>query len=300
MPPTSEALRKGLSTLPLKARSFVLIIQSSREPATLITNRFLVSIKNTIVLLSITALLLPSSILASTSSLAVLPGGWVPDPAASSPEMRRWAARMVSEKAAARVQFRQLADALLNPRKLGLREDSNFTPTALQAFTYRRADCVGFAYLAIALGRTVGLDLDLVIVGEVFAEQQQQDLRIERRHVAAALRLDSGLLILDFAGLSAAYPSALQFVDRATGRGIFLANRSAQSLLAGEIEEALLWGRLALLLAPDLRAARNNFSAAWQRTAHYQAAPDALPAISEAAIAECPAIRRQSGSCHRQ
>jgi|CXWL01.1.fsa_nt_gi hypothetical protein len=242
--------------------------------------RLRASMKRTIVRASLSVLFwgtgLASATLAASPSEAP-PASGPRDLLALTPPMRAWVHRVApafdaTERARqlafdATERARQLARALLGP-ELGLVEVVGPTTSAAEVFASRRANCVGFALLAVALGRELGLPLSFALAGGVESYAVRGDLRIGTGHLAASWGRAGRLQILDFAGVGKPRAGALDLVADRTAAAVFHANRGAERLLAGgdrAAPEAVAALEIAVAFDPGLEQAWVNLGVARRR-----------------------------------
>lgn len=162
-----------------------------------------------------------------------------------SREMRVWLDLHVQRVSDARGRAQRLFAALVDFNGLGLEQVLDHTPTAAEAFRSRRANCVGFALLYVALAQELGLPAGFLLSDRAEASRRAGALAVEDRHLAAALAIDGGLWLVDFGGLQRA-PGSAQTVDLSTVTALFLSNRGTELLLAARPREALLVLRCAV------------------------------------------------------
>lgn len=196
-------------------------------------------------------------------------------PLALTPDMRAWVHRQVSVSAPPELRWRRLARALNTSPDLRFTEIRVGTATASEAFATRRANCVAFALLAVAMAREVGLDAYFVLMNEIEGYEGRSDLRIAYGHLAAGFGAPERRTVLDLGGLTRPSGNRARRVSDATALAIFYSNRGAERLLEGEAEAALPWLRRAVDLDSALPRAWVNLGVAERRAGHPQAAVDA-------------------------
>ena len=109
---------------------------------------------------------------------------------AITPEMQRFAEEAVAGASTPRGKVRALLEAIIDPARLGLRFAEDATYGAAEVFERRRADCLSFTALFVALSRHVGLDAKFneVDVPPVWDLSDSGTL-IRYRHMNALIRL---------------------------------------------------------------------------------------------------------------
>ncbi len=183
-------------------------------------------------------------------------------PLAVTPTMRAWldAAPRASQSDLDRL--RGLLGRLLAPGDDRIHEDPSSTPTAAEAFARRRADCVGFALLFVALARTDGVDARFALSPAIERTDQAGNLRIQRTHVAATF---DGR-IFDFGGEQPFDTGGHREVSDRTAIALYFSNRGAQSLAAQRATDAVELLYRALRFDPSLSWVWTNLGVALRRT----------------------------------
>lgn len=148
-------------------------------------------------------------------------------------------------------RFALLAAALLGDDGLALEESLQRTPTAVEAFADRQANCLGLAYLTVALGRLADLPMAFVEESAPPALEQRDGVRVAHRHAAAGWRAGRHVWVLDFAGLRRRPADQVVVLTDHQARGLFYANRGAEALLAGDAPSAVVWLEAAVELVPE-------------------------------------------------
>jgi tetratricopeptide (TPR) repeat protein len=164
------------------------------------------------------------------------------DPMAVSPAMRDWVDRVLASGPVddgstewAMQRLRRLHEALTHAGPAGMVEIADPTPTAEEAFTSRRADCLGFAMLFVALARERGIAATFALASDVARIDRRAGLWIERAHFTA---LYAGR-IFEAAGERGQDPARDTAVSDRAAVALFLSNRGAQALIAGEAGAAV-------------------------------------------------------------
>ena len=190
------------------------------------------------------------------------------DPMGVSPAMHDWVSRVLEggpgddgSTVWAMQQLRRLHGALTNAGPASMLEIADPTPTAREAFASRRADCLGFAMLFVALARERGIAVTFALAAEVARVDRRAGLWIERAHFTA---LYAGR-VFDFGGERAQDPSRDTAVSDRAAMALFLSNRGAQSLIAGEAGAAVELFYRAVRSDPSLPWVWSNLGVALAR-----------------------------------
>ena len=180
-------------------------------------------------------------------------------------EIQSWAHRVAPPMAPPELRLRLLLRALADEEDGALQEIEGYTGTAIEAFESRRADCVAFAMLFVALSREVGVPTYFVMTRSAERFDDRGDLQVAVRHLAVGYGPVDRLRVIDFGGKSRPKRGLVEIVDDATASAIYHSNQGTQRLLRGQALAALLWLERAVELAPDLQAAQDNLAVAKRR-----------------------------------
>jgi tetratricopeptide (TPR) repeat protein len=159
-------------------------------------------------------------------------------------------------------RLRALLQAMTGRGPLAITEVSEPTPSAAEAFATRRADCVGFALLFVALARSAGVEAGFVLSATVEQIDRRASLVLRRTHLAAAF---AGR-VFDLGGESAFDPARHRAVADRTALALFFSNRGVQSLAAGHSREAVERLYDAVRLDPSLAWVWTNLGVALRRS----------------------------------
>ncbi len=186
-------------------------------------------------------------------------------PAQTTPAMNAWAEAVFrgfdsprgpkhlasSDQRHLAARFAHLAEALLAPEGLGLEESLERTPTAVEAFASRRANCLGLAHLTVALGRLADLPITFVEEAAAAALEERDGIRVAHRHAAAGWSEGEYVWVFDFAGLRRRPATDVVMLTDHQARGQLYANRGAEALLAGDPQSAVPWLEAAVELVSE-------------------------------------------------
>ncbi len=193
-------------------------------------------------------------------------GERVLEPLAIDAEMRSWLRSRMARWTRPEQRLAKLAEALLEGR--GGFGEVNFpepTPTAIEAFRSRSANCAGFALLFAALAREAGVPAFFVVVPQQRDRLRTGDLRVVEDHLAAGAFASGRLVIYDLGGRIRRPPPAARPVSDLTALAVFQSNRGTELLAAGRLPEAVERLQLAIELDPELAAAWVNLGVSKRR-----------------------------------
>lgn len=210
-------------------------------------------------------------------------------PGRMTDEMRAWARKMVPLKAESGERLRLLVEALLGPEGLDLEYERGYSGTAQEVFERRKANCLGFATLLVAMSRELEIDAYYVRVKGVERFTREGDLIVVSEHVTAGYSSIGGAWILDFLeGPSPDYRSVEPMSDL-EALALYYSNRGAELLLGGDHRGARDWLEVGVRLAPSWARIWTNLGVAQRRLGNLEAAGRSYRRASEADPNHLPA-----------
>lgn len=183
-------------------------------------------------------------------------------------EMRRYLHSDIAEQISTKGRQYGLFEALYNKSQLKLEYDSARTRTAQEAFAARSGNCLSLAIMTGAFAKEMGLnvsfqrvfvDPDWTRVDGVYFASGHVNITLGKTPSYESFRFGNGnLLTIDF------YPASREGKQHAYGVSeesiiaMYMNNRAAESLVAGEINNAYWWAREAIRQDPELLIAHNT------------------------------------------
>lgn len=161
-------------------------------------------------------------------------------------------------------------------RMLRLEYDASRTRTAAEAFDARAGNCLSLVMMTAALARELGLEVRFQRVdsaaawtrsGGMYAYSSHVNVVLGPprmpRHAGASWETD---LTIDFLPPDDLRGHRASEIDERTVRAMFLNNRAAEALAAGDADTAYAWARAAIEHAPGFMPAYNTLALVhWQR-----------------------------------
>jgi tetratricopeptide (TPR) repeat protein len=132
------------------------------------------------------------------------------------------------------------------------------TRDAIATFRDRKGNCLSFVNLFVGIAREAGLNPFYVEVTDSQTWNHQQGLVISQGHIVAGMYLGGALKTFDFIPYSPKVYRAFKPIDDLTAIAHFYNNLGAESLLAGNMDEAKRLISIAIELAPKFGNALNN------------------------------------------
>jgi tetratricopeptide (TPR) repeat protein len=160
-----------------------------------------------------------------------------------------------------------LADYLFKPEGLGITYEHDATYTVAEAYQQRKANCLTFTLLTVALAREAGLEAYGQDVSEALVWRQDEHATYRTTHVNAGVKVDQRRFTIDVASdqvLSRYPPNRIEDVRLLAQ---YYNNRSAELMVRGELKAALAHSQQSLKLDPGYPASWNNAGVLHMRNA---------------------------------
>ena len=156
------------------------------------------------------------------------------------------------------LRLQKLVELVFRADGLGLQYDPEATLTVAETFTARRANCLSFTLLFVALAREAGLDARVQEVGQVVTWYQNQGVIYNAGHVNVGLRMGDreGTVDLDRSVLYDRRGPRRISDQRALAH--FYNNRGAELMADGDVTSARAHYGMALQLDPRFVSSWNN------------------------------------------
>jgi tetratricopeptide (TPR) repeat protein len=164
---------------------------------------------------------------------------------------------------------------LFDPEKFFFDYEDRVTLTAAEAFERGGGNCVSFTNMFIAMGRAVGIPVQAALAYGPEGSQRVDDLVVVDSHVVAAYRHSAGKAIYDFQQQRERALVGYELLDDYWLMAIYLNNHAVELILDERIEEAQVFIKDALRLAPDFVDAYNNLGVSFRRLGQIDKALDA-------------------------
>ncbi|GAB1265834.1 tetratricopeptide repeat protein [Aurantivibrio infirmus] len=175
-------------------------------------------------------------------------------------EMRSFLKNSVNDLGSKRDKVENLFFAITDNPGLNIQYENTATLTAEQVFAERRANCVGFSSLFIAMARELGID---VYFQEVELPPEwasiDTDTLVQYRHVNVLVPMrgkQDAVVDFRYDRFSDTYPR--RRISDTEALGHFLSNFGMEALVAGELEKAKAYMLQALKVAPKKSFVWNN------------------------------------------
>jgi tetratricopeptide (TPR) repeat protein len=194
---------------------------------------------------------------------------------ALSPAMRQFLEREIEPLLRRHGAQRGFVQALQDMKQLRLEYDSVRTRTAAEAFDARAGNCLSLVVMTGALAKQLQLPVTYQALVGAPSWSRMGGLTIVNGHVnmVVAQRLIDRVATLDtapqvlieFGRLPLGRGQALQVVPEATIVAMFMNNRAAEHLVAGEMDDAYAHAKEAVLQNPQFAAAYNTLGVIYKR-----------------------------------
>jgi len=202
---------------------------------------------------------------------------------ALSEEMRSYlASSEMSTQLRHRGRQRGLIEALYNKKQLRLEYDSALTRNASEAFAARTGNCLSLVIMTAAFARELGMEVQFQSVlteevwgrsGDLYLAMGHVNLTLGKRRsemVAGYAEADS--LVVDFMPAADIRGQRTRVISEENIVAMYMSNRAAESLAAGQVNEAYWWIREAILRDPKYLSAYNTLGVVYRRHGDLQRA----------------------------
>ncbi|MEM8961430.1 MAG: hypothetical protein AAGD38_08135 [Acidobacteriota bacterium] len=198
----------------------------------------------------------------------------VADPYVVTPHMREWLMAQIDPNMDSETLLSVLAEDILDPERMALTYDHDATGTASEVFANRRANCLAFTNLFVALARDLDLPVYFVMVDGYEGFRRKGDLIVASEHIAVGYGFPDGKLVLDVSYGEVEYREVRRISDLAA-LSLFHGNRGGEALMAGDLDTAVEWLEVAVGLDPTIAANWTTYGVALRRSADLAGAENA-------------------------
>jgi tetratricopeptide (TPR) repeat protein len=207
---------------------------------------------------------------------------------AMSPAMQRYAEATLLHLPSVRDTRRALVSALYEPGAtgLGLGYDAETTRNAAQAFEARAGNCLSLVIMTASFAKYLGMPVSYqtVVVDDTFSRSQEMlfvnghvNLVLGRmKHRARLGDADPDFLTIDFLPAEQLRGQQTLGIDESTIVAMYMNNRAAEALAAGQINTSYAWARQAVLQDGQFLAGINTLGVVYLRAGHWGHAERAL------------------------
>ena len=160
----------------------------------------------------------------------------------------------------------RLQELLFDPEYLNIQYDDAANLTAAQAFQERRANCLSLVGLYITMARHFGLQVNYQTVQVRPVWDRRGEILILSEHVNALGRLGVyDHYIVDFTPQIRLQRDTAQQVSDEEALALYFNNMAVESLLENDLQQALQYGRYAIVTDPELDIAWNTLGSILNR-----------------------------------
>lgn len=203
-----------------------------------------------------------------------------------TPEMKDYAQQQIVRRQREKSPQQALFDALYAKGQLKLEYDSAMTRNAAQAFQARAGNCLSLVIMTAALAREAGLQVSFQSVAVDDNWSRSGNLYFSSGHVNLMLgkpRLDNRngydaheFMTIDFLPPDVLRRQVSQPLEEPTIIAMYMNNRAAETLVAGQVDDAYWWAREAIGHDPAFIPAYNTLGVIYQHHGDHAAAERVL------------------------
>jgi Tfp pilus assembly protein PilF len=169
-------------------------------------------------------------------------------------------------------------------QNLRLDYEAGETRTAAETFASRSGNCLSLAIMAGAFAKYLGMPTQYQIVRGLETWSRQGGIAFRNAHVnmvlgaarSDALTVKGSMLEVDFSPPGATHRRLAVPIAEETVVAMYLNNRAAEALAAGDVRTAYWWAREATAAAPGFLGGYNTLAVVYRRHGSVQAAERVL------------------------
>jgi tetratricopeptide (TPR) repeat protein len=194
--------------------------------------------------------------------------------------MRQYVVKEIGQRPNSRSRQQALVEALRGEGQLKLEYDSAFTRNAAEAYEARTGNCLSLVIMTAALAKEMGvtvryqkMDIDETWSrrGNIYFSVGHVNLTLGRAPHGIGSRIDDGeQLTVDFLPPPDMHRVRWRVVEEKTILAMFMNNRAAEALAAGQVDDAYWYAREAIRQDPDFASSYNTLGVIYQHGGHLQ------------------------------
>ncbi len=194
---------------------------------------------------------------------------------AVTPEMREFLKRQNPSGVYSAAARDRLLDDLFTRGRLKLDYEASSTRTAAQAFEARRGNCLSLVLLTAALAREMDLAVTFQSVstdevwsraGDMYFLSGHVNVVLGRRMAMVSEHLDRAVQkVVDFLPAEDVAGMHTRAIGENTVLAMFMNNRAAESLVAGQVDDAYWYAREAIRQDPNFLSSYNTLGVVYLR-----------------------------------
>ncbi|MGB5162195.1 MAG: tetratricopeptide repeat protein [Thermoanaerobaculia bacterium] len=196
-------------------------------------------------------------------------------------EIRQWLRDNVKTSPSPKETITGLLRAMTEPGGLALVYAPGYTGTAAEAFRSQQANCLAFTHLMVGMSRELGIPTYYVNYELVERFRRSGDLIVVSGHISAGYGSGAEGYLLEFGDLADLDRSQARPISDLNALARYYANRAAELLEDGQVEDALAWAETATRLEPALAEGWSNLGVALRRSGRLDAAESAYLQATE-------------------
>ncbi len=197
---------------------------------------------------------------------------------ALSPSMQEFVRQHFDRKASPGTLHEVLVDALYSENQLKLTYDHRNTRAAAETFEHRRGNCLSLVIMTAAFAKALNLQIQYHLVLNSNQWHYDGPLLLRTGHVNLSLSPANAptpgvtptrhSLTVDFLPGEDLAALKTELIDERRLTALYLNNRAAELLTAGDTRRAYWWARAAALYDPGAVSALNTLGTIYLRTGH--------------------------------
>ncbi|MCG8415096.1 MAG: hypothetical protein MI746_12825 [Pseudomonadales bacterium] len=188
------------------------------------------------------------------------------DPLLLSEEIKQLVDEHVRPYPGEETRVERLQEILYGEEYLDLQYTDERTHTAIEAFELQEGNCLSAMNLYVAMARYAGVDANFQTVEVQPSWDRRGGLLVLSKHINATGRFNvQRRYVVDFTPEIALQQLTASVVSDQYARGLYFNNLGVEAMIAGDLEQAVIYFKNALFLESNLSIAWNNIGAAYNR-----------------------------------
>lgn len=207
---------------------------------------------------------------------------------APTAEMKQFIAKEILTQIRSSSHQRALFNALYTKAQLKLEYDSSYTRNAAETFSARSGNCLSLVIMTAAIAKEMGMDISYQSVitpetwsrnGALYFNVGHVNIVLGKRHFDDRNHLDKNhQMTIDFYPPEEIAGQRTLELEEKTIVAMYFNNRAAESMSAGDLNQAYHWARAALTADPSYAAGYNTLGVVYLRHKNDELAYNALDA----------------------
>ena len=223
------------------------------------------------------------------------------DPLAINADVRQMVDAYIPANARDERKVELIQELLYDADHLHIQYSDERTHTAQEAFYAREGNCLSVMNLYVAIARYVGVHANFQTVRVQPSWDRRGDVLVLSEHINAAGRFGvQKRYVVDFTPEIALQQMTSAIITDQEARALYFNNLGVEQMIAGNLDEAIVYYKNALFLDPELSIAWNNIGATYRHQGNLEFAEYSYQMAFSTDSTNATAINNLAKFYHRQ